>query len=368
LIGTQGEWFEYWMRDVPTGVMDKPSVAYYVMGDTGDPHAPGNEWRSADFWPPPAAAVAFHLRSEGRLTRQPPTDGEDPESFAYDPRNPVPTLGGGNLILPAGPYDQRPVLDRPDVLVYQTEILSEPVETAGPVAVVLHASSDRLDTDYTAKLCDVYPDGRAMLICDGILRARHRNSMEIEELMVPGTIYELTIDLWDTAIIFGTGHRILLAVSSSNHPRFDTNPNTGDPFMQHDTTLVATNTIYHSPAHPSHLLLRITGTAAHVGRAEGGRDTCSGSCRLSVSPNPFTDAGTIRLELARAARVDLGVYDVAGRLVRRLHSGFWRAGEAAVLQWDGCDARGKRMAAGPYYLRLSAKDGAIQRRLLFIPG
>jgi hypothetical protein len=142
--------------------------------------------------------------------------------------------------------------------VFTTPPLPSYVEITGKVLVHLYASSSALDTDFTAKLCDVYPDGRSMLVCDGIIRARHRNSMRYEELMVPGTIYEFEIDLWETCIAFNAGHRIRVTISSSNYDRFDINPNTGEPFNKHTHTVPATNTIYHDVSHPSHILLRVT--------------------------------------------------------------------------------------------------------------
>jgi hypothetical protein len=177
----------------------------------------------------------------------------------YDPTDPVPNLGGRNLSDPRGPFDQRPVESRDDVILFTTPVLRDYVEITGKVLVTLYASSDALDTDFTALLCDVYPDGRSMNVCDGIIKARLRNSMTTEELMVPGTIYEFEIDLWETCIAFNAGHRIRIEISSSNYPRFDANPNTGEPFNQHTHTVPATNTIYHDAAHPSHILFRVTG-------------------------------------------------------------------------------------------------------------
>lgn len=252
-----GRWFEHWMKGKQTGIMDEPAVTYYVMGDVDDPNAPGNEWRTAEDFPPKATPVQFYLHADGRLSREKPGGNEAADSYEYDPRNPVPTLGGNNLTIPAGSFDQRPVEDRPDVLVCTTAPLSEPVEATGWVRVRLFASSNCTDTDFTAKLTDVYPDGRSMLILDGIIRARHRNSFETEEMMEPGEIYEFEINLWPTSIVFNKGHRIRLAISSSNSPRFEPNPNTGEPFRASDRTVVAKNSIYHDAAHPSALILPV---------------------------------------------------------------------------------------------------------------
>lgn len=250
--------------------------------------------------------------------------------------------------------------------IYQTGELTEPVEIVGQVLVELFASSDRLDTDFTAKLCDVYLDERAMLICDGIIRARHRYSMETEELMVPGEIYQMTIDLWETAIVFNTGHRILLAISSSNHPRFDANPNTGDPFMQHDTTLIATNTIYHELGYASRLVIRTP---------VPWQDAVDADClapapylirRLTCTPNPFGSEILIRYELRSPTRADLAVYDVGGRLVRRLLEPATSATQSWSLRWDGTDDRGRPLPGGAYFLRLSTGRTQASRPLLLL--
>lgn len=366
LIGSQEEWFDHWIWEIPNGIMETPPVAYYLMGDVDDPGAPGNEWLTTPDWPPPSQAVAYYLRDDGHLSSTPPSETEPPETYAYDPQHPVPTIGGGNLILPNGPYDQNPVLSRADVLVYQTEPLPAPVEITGPVIVNLFASSDRVDTDFTAKLCDVYPDGRAMLICDGILRARHRLSMESEDFLVPGEVYSFTIDLWETAIVFNAGHRILVAVSSSNYPRFDANPNTGDPFMQHDTTLVATNTVYHDPAYPSNLLLPVTGTlpsgiAENCGPTPGPRIQ-----QLQQNhPNPASTITMIRFSVDRPGFARLLIYDAQGRVLRRLIDGYRDGGPQSAL-WDGLDAAGRSVPSGVYFYRLDAGTQSATKKLIWL--
>lgn len=374
LIGDLGEWVYYWMEDQPTGVMDLPPIAYYMMGDVDDPAAPGNEWRALEAWPPPGYPVEFFLHAGGELAPAPAPGPPTAVSYAYDPEDPVPTLGGGNLIGENGPYDQSPVLDRDDVLIYQTEPLASPLEVAGRVTVTLCASSDRLDTDFTAKLCDVYPDGRAMLVCDGILRARYRGGTDAPELMVPGEVYEMTIDLWSTAICFNEGHRILVALSSSNYPRFDNNPNTGDPFMQHQTTLVATNTIYHGESHPTALRMWALADAQSAGdrpwAGPGG-----GPLRITASPSPFCQGTTIRRTGAGApaagavpgasdavvgtsARDALQIFDPAGRWVRSLP-----VGDGAAY-WDGRDHRDRQAPAGMYLVRWRSGRRIGETRIL----
>ena len=169
----------------------------------------------------------------------------------------MPTRGGCNLVQAKGPYDQRPVEKRQDVLLYTSDPLGEPLEITGRIEVYLWASSSCRDTDFTVKLTDVCPDGRSVLVQDGIIRARFRNSFEREELMNPGEVYRFKVDLWSTSIIFNKGHRIRVAVSSSNSPRFEPNPNTGDAFRANDKSQTARNTIYHDAAHPSYILLPV---------------------------------------------------------------------------------------------------------------
>jgi putative CocE/NonD family hydrolase len=192
---------------------------------------------------------------------EPPRD-EPPDLYLYNPLRPVPNVGG-QVILPGGnamgPRDQREVELRDDVLVYSTPVLDRPVEVTGPIELCLFVTSSAPDTDFTGKLVDVYPDGRALILTEGILRARYRNSFTMPELLEPGEIYELWLNLWATANVFLPGHRIRLEVSSSNFPRFDRNSNTGGEITSEtaDQYQPAINRIFHNTAHPSRLILPI---------------------------------------------------------------------------------------------------------------
>jgi predicted acyl esterase len=231
-----------------------PTISYYIMGDVDNSSAPGNEWRYADDWPIPADDVCWYFQSDGRLTTEPPgTSGS--LMYTYDPKNPVPTIGGKNLYSPAGPYDQSSVENRSDVLVFTSTVLENPFEATGPVKARLFVSSDCADTDFTVKLTDVYPDGRSMFITDGILRMRNRNSQDYWELIEPGSIYEINVDLWSTSYIWNAGHQIRVEVSSSNYPRFLNNPNTADGIGKNTSYNIAQNTIYLDIAHPSCIIL-----------------------------------------------------------------------------------------------------------------
>jgi predicted acyl esterase len=244
---------EYTMNG-STAFDDWPAVTYYVMGDVDNSSAPGNEWRYANDWPLPCTERAWYFQADGSLQTMLP-GSNDPLSYTYDPEHPVPTIGGGNLEIAAGPYDQRPVENRSDVLVFTSPVLTAPYEATGQIRARLYVTSNCTDTDFTVKLTDVYPDGRSMLITDGILRMRNRNGPDHWEFMEPGTVYQVDVDLWSTSYVWNTGHRIRVDVSSSNYPRCLNNPNTADGMYKNTTYNLALNTVYLDSTHPSCLLL-----------------------------------------------------------------------------------------------------------------
>ena len=249
--------FDHFVKGIDNGAPQDKPVCYYVMGDPTDPGAGGNYWRTADNWPPPAKPVKAYFHAGGGLKLEASSATNARTSYKYDPTDPVPTVGGANLNLPKGPMDQCKVESRDDVLLFTGVALREPVEVTGRIRAKLYVSSDCPDTDFTVKLTDVYPDGRSMLLTDGIRRARFRESFERESFLESGKVYELTVDLWCTSIVFNRGHKIRVAVSSSNFPRFDPNPNTGRPFRADKQTRVATNTLHLSKQYPSHIILPV---------------------------------------------------------------------------------------------------------------
>ena len=251
------KWFDTWLKNDGKGADKIPAVHYYVMGDPDDKNSPGNQWRTAKDWPIPAKLEPFYFHADGTLRRRTVRKENSSLFYEYDPKNPVGTIGGANLTISKGPRDQRPIGERPDVVVFTSEKLDKHLEITGSVKVKLWASSSARDTDFTAKLCDVYPDGRDMIVLDGVIRARHRDSMETSKLIKPGKTYKFEIDLWSTSLVFSPGHRIRVAVSSSNAPRFEPNPNTGKPSGSDDETIVATNRIYLDSRRPSHILLPV---------------------------------------------------------------------------------------------------------------
>jgi predicted acyl esterase len=231
-----------------------PTVIYYVMGDVEDTNAPGNEWRYSDSWPIPAVQREWYLHEGGLLSTE-VSGNYNSISYSYNPINPVPTIGGQNLNIERGPFDQRNVEDRDDVIIFTSNVLTEPYEATGPIKARLYVSSNCSDTDFTVKLTDVYPDGRSMLITDGILRMRNRNGTDHWELIQAGEIYEIEVDLWSTSYIWNIGHRIRIAISSSNYPRFLNNPNTIDGIYKNSTYKIANNTLYLDINHPSCIIL-----------------------------------------------------------------------------------------------------------------
>ena len=189
-----------------------------------------------------------------------PTDNTVYNQYKYDPENPVKTIGGPILFYEFGSFDQREVERREDVLIYSSNVIKSDVEVTGPVKVVLYASTNGLDTDWTAKLVDVYPDGQAFNLCEGIIRARYNENPSKPALIKPNKINKYEIDLWATSNVFLPGHKIRVEISSSNFPRFDRNPNTGNSFGMDSELRTAHQKIYHSKEYPSHIVLPVIPT------------------------------------------------------------------------------------------------------------
>lgn len=266
LPSLQLRWFDRWLKDDRNGVDEEPPVRIFVMG--------ADSWRDEDEWPPARMElVPYFLRSggragaaanDGRLTQDAAAEDEPTDSYVYDPRDPVPTAGGravhsNPVAASAGPRDQREIERRPDVLCYTSAPLEDDLEVTGPVRVVLYASTSAQDTDWTAKLVDVAPDGRATILADGIVRARYREGPGRARAVEPGAVHVYEIDLAATSNVFGARHRIRLEISSSSFPRFDRNANSGGR-IGHDRPedlRPATQSVHHTPEHRSHLLLPV---------------------------------------------------------------------------------------------------------------
>jgi uncharacterized protein len=255
------DWYDFLFNGVANRFASPKPVKLFVMG--------ANQWRDEEDWPlPQAHEVKYFLhsggkansaRGDGALNTTTPRS-ETADHYKYDPTNPAPTIGGPLCCdakhLKPGPRDQRPVESRDDVLIFSTSAMPQDLEVTGPVRLELFASSSAVDTDFTAKLVDVGPDGFAQNLTEGIVRARYRDSQEHPSLMNPDQTYKFTVDMWATSNVFKRGHRLRLEISSSNFPRFDRNPNTGEDSAFTTKSVQATNAIYHDADHPSVLILQ----------------------------------------------------------------------------------------------------------------
>ena len=254
----QLRWFDHLLKGIDTGLLAEPPVRLFVMGR--------GRWRDENEWPLARTSYtnlflhsggrANTIDGDGRLSFEGPTD-EPADSYLFDPHDPVPTVGGTIIGVEGGVRDQRQVEGRPDVLVYTSDPLPVDLEVTGPVRMTLYAASSAPDTDFTAKLVDVHPDGFAANIVEGVVRARFRESLTDPTPISPGRVYRLPIDLWSTSQVFLAGHAIRLEVSSSNFPRYDRNANTGLPFGEDSRLATARQTVFHDGSRPSHVVLPI---------------------------------------------------------------------------------------------------------------
>ncbi len=279
LIKKMMNWFDETLKGKDKGYFSGPAVRYYVMGDVDDENAPGNSWRSADTWPPKnSMPTSYYFHNDGTLSTEKPAADDDVMKIVSDPANPVPTVGGANLSLPAGSFDQRKIEKRDDVLVFTTPALTKPLDVTGDLRAIVYFSTDVPDTDIAVRLMDVYPDGRSMLVADGLVRAIHRNGMDgPAPPLEKGKIYEMEVNVTATSLIFNKGHRVRVSLAGSNFPRFDINLHNGKfldlqegelekavkenigryvskPDLAVDTR-PANITFYVDAEHPSHFLL-----------------------------------------------------------------------------------------------------------------
>lgn len=253
-------WWEYWLKGVNNGIMDEPPVKIYMMaGARKGSVSPKNRWMYFGDWPPAPRVVNYYLHETGLLSTSSPDAGSAARTYSFDPAKPVPTLGGANLTFDRGPMDQRPIGSRGDYLRFETPVLEKDVVIAGPVSMDLWAATDGPDTDFMVKLVDVYPDGYEAIVLDSALRTRYRHGRGQDEvsMMTPGAPEKLNLDLWDTALTFEKGHKIAVHVTSSNYPRFDVNPNTGENPGKDARSRIARNTIFMDREKPSLIRLPV---------------------------------------------------------------------------------------------------------------
>jgi putative CocE/NonD family hydrolase len=252
-------WFDYWLKGKDTGVDSEPAVRYYVTGPVGEQNAPGNVWRTADDWPPPAKTTPYYLQPEGRLSEEMPTSDKASTSYTSDPLKPMKLPG---TAFP-GALDARPFERQSDVRTFTTEPLAEPVEWTGRVRAELMVSSTARDTDFIVRVSDVNTDGRSILIIDYPWRARYREGLDREALLEPGKVYKLAFDVGWLSRVFAKGHRIRVTIASSGAPLYEPNPQTGEPLTIEFPAEVekAVNTIHHNREAASRILAPVARSA-----------------------------------------------------------------------------------------------------------
>ena len=257
------QFFDRWVKNEPSDSLTLAEVAiqkkvrFYLMGDVDNPSG-GNKWVESKTWPPENMQYKkYFLQKNGHIAINKADKSGNAESFRYDPLIPVPTVGGANFYLPAGPMDQHEIESREDVLSFTGDSLRSPLTVAGPVRFYLYAASSARDTDFVVKLCDVYPDGRSILISEGIIRARHRHTTKRSELLTPLKVEKYRVEMGHTAIVFAPGHRLRITITSSNRPKFEANPNLPKALHRNDGQISAVNYIYYGGKRKSGLLLPV---------------------------------------------------------------------------------------------------------------
>jgi putative CocE/NonD family hydrolase len=255
------EWFDYWLKGERTRIIEEPAVFYSPRAWVADQkNYVADDWRHSESWPPPGIIPQkFYMTGDGRLSTDRP-DGA-PRRYLYDPRHPIPTLGGRNMLIAAGPRDQRPVQALPNYgLSYRSKVLDQDLVIAGSVDVTLHVQSNCPDTDFVAKLIELQPEGRAMMLMDGVVRAMYRDVAAGPQPLAPDQVYRLTIHLGDIHHTFTAGSRVQVDITSSNFPRRVRNTNSGHPILANDVAAdihVATNQVHHRQEQASFLKLPV---------------------------------------------------------------------------------------------------------------
>ena len=295
------EFFDHHLRQVNNGWENSPEIQYYLMGE--------NEWKIATSWPPFHSDDTLFLHSEGELSYNKPQNLKISSALIYDPHDPSPTYGGPTLRqdLMQGPYDQSLIVEnRNDNLIFSTKTLTKNIRIIGKPQIKLFVSSDRLDTDFVVRLTDVYPDGRSMLLSDGIIRMRFRDGYTANDtsLIIPGVIYPVLIELPELANTFLQGHRLRLIITSSNYPRYDKNLNNGGAMYAAGDKLIATNTIFHDSPYPSFLTFQTDTSYSTTSVSEAVN-------AIKVFPNPFSDNLFIS-NTFQAGKIEIRIFDIHG--------------------------------------------------------
>lgn len=335
-----------------------PRVRYYQLG--------AEEWRAAESWSAfveSRTGKSFYLGASGMLSES--ADGpaaDPPDRFTYDPRDPSPTHGGSffapfDAEAAVGPHDQRAVVEsRGDALIYTSAPFDEPLDIAGPITAELYVSTDRYDTDVAVRLCDVYPDGRSMLLTQGIRRLRFRDGYRPQDtsLVTPGAIVPVRVELQHLALTLMPGHRLRIIVTGSNHPHFAANPNTAAPLYDSPDSLVATTSIHTAPTHLSRLILPVSPASGVEHRSS------IAAPALEVHPNPMREGGAIVVRGAAGEAATVELFDVLGRSLFATDIVISSSGEARLSWREG------EIASGLYHLRLTTLEGASVRRVMVL--
>jgi putative CocE/NonD family hydrolase len=346
--------FDYYLRGIQNGYDRDPAIRYYQMGT--------DEWRTTEDWLALSGALtSMYLHAGGLLSNAKPAGNVAPDSFRYDPRDPSPAVGGSRFNpfdprTPVGPQDiQQLVENRSDVLKYSTPVLEKDLVLDGAVRVELFISSNCRDTDFAVRLCDVYPDGRSMIITQGIRRMRFRNSYSNEELITPRQIYPVAVELQNLAMTFLKGHQLRIDVSSSDYPHFDVNLNNGGAMYVAGDTVIVTNYIYHDAARLSRILLPVATTTSVQNRSA----SAPAIYRLDQNfPNPFNPSTAIRFSLPEREHVTLRVFDVLGREMAKILDSEVEAGIHTVV------LNAENLSSGVYFCQLRAGNFSAVKKLL----
>ena len=348
--------FDYYLRNIPNGYERDPVMRYYQMGT--------NDWRVTNDWfALNSATTPLYLQAGGLLSLIKPAGSMAPDSFRYDPRRPSPAVGGSRFnpfdpTTPVGPQDLRQSVEsRSDVLIYSTPVLDKSWVINGAIKVDLFVASNRRDTDFAVRLCEVYPDGRSMILTQGIRRMRFRNSYTNEELLTPGQVYQVTVELQNLALTVLPGHRLRIDITSSDYPHFDINLNNGGTLYVAGDTLIATNYVYHDAVRSSRVLLPM---AAATSLRESPSASPANFQLNQNFPNPFNPATAIRFTLPQQEYVTLKIFDASGREVQTLISGNLAAGTHRI------EFEAKNLASGIYFYRVQTGQIFIQKKMLIM--
>jgi hypothetical protein len=341
--------FDYHLRNISNGWNSTPYIQYFQMGD--------DTWLNTPSWPPAGLQnISLYLHPGNFMDSNSPTNTTGNANYNYDPADPSPTTGGPTLLvtLAEGPMDQAPVVEsRNDILIFSTAVLGADVVLKGNATATLYVSSDQFDTDFSIRLTDVYPDGRSMLVSDGITRMRFRNGFTTNDTasMVPGTVYPVDIVLPTSAITFKAGHRIRLDITSSNYPRFDNNLNNGGAMYVAGDTNIANNTVYFNTQYPSHINLKLVDFAGNVNTSP------LSQISAEVYPNPSNGNSTLQF-VAEEGIYTAEVFDLSGRVT-------WSKTEncSGEQKWN----LPENISAGTYLVKLSDAEGkSFSTRLVVI--